>query len=421
MNTPGINKLRKIVPLLGLGGLLLFVSCKKDGTEPDEPITSPTTGTRMEFTLDSILLYAQQIYLWREAMPTYSDFSPRTRYSSISPEISAFRQELFDLSQLKLRNNGLPYEQSTIANTPKYSFLEQSTETSSAPVALVDVSNYVQQTNFWEQDNKKIAYLYINSFPELSGIKDRLDEAVHSMANQATQYLIVDLRHHGGGYVHTAEYLANLLAPSSLQGKTMYSEQFNDLMQQGKASLLKRQLYRDANGNTVQYNGRLATLADVDYSLSANTHYFDKQGPLHSVQSIYFLVSERTASAAEMLISVLKPYFDVKLIGNKTYGKPVGTFAIQIDKYQIYLSSFVIQNANGWSDYFDGIEVDIAATGSNIPDLGNPEETLLAAALKDIGVTNKANKSGSSISIQQRNNLIINPALIKDQFKLKNE
>ncbi|MBE8721301.1 S41 family peptidase [Sphingobacterium pedocola] len=415
--------------IIGIACLILFIfsACKKDRNE-DLP-TSPTTGTRMEFTLDSILLYAQQVYLWREAIPAYADFAPRTRYGHISPEIIAFQQELFDLSQLKLAPSGQPYEHSETKNTAKYSFLEQYSKGSSAASAAIDAADYAQLMDFWEQDDKKIAYLYINSFPELSTAKSQLDEAARAMADRSSNYLILDLRHHGGGYVKTAEYLANLIAPASLNGKTMYTEQFNLLLQSGSAHILKKQLYYDADGNTVPYNGRLATLADVDFSESKNTYSFNKQGALQSIRTIYFLVSDRTASAAEMLISVLKPYFKVKLVGRKTYGKPVGTFPIQIDRYNIYLTSFLIRNADGWSDYFDGMPVDITVTGNRIPDLGNPEEPLLAAALADITAqpaTSKSLKlqaSSESVRISEPDQYFKTDdytiPVVKQDFKLK--
>ncbi|GGE63359.1 hypothetical protein EV200_105364 [Pedobacter psychrotolerans] len=65
------------------------------------------------------------------------------------------------------------------------------------------------------------------------------------------------------------------------------------------------------------------------------------------------------ASASELLIYCLKPYFNVKLIGERTYGKPVGFFGVNIDQYIIYLSSFLIKIAQGWSVYFTRMELNI--------------------------------------------------------------
>lgn len=57
----------------------------------------------------------------------------------------------------------------------------------------------------------------------------------------------------------------------------MYSEVFNSAMQNGTVPILKHQPYLDANGKTTIYNGRNATMADVDYSVVSNTYKFSKR------------------------------------------------------------------------------------------------------------------------------------------------
>lgn len=257
--------------------LALFAACKKD--EDDLPLEdetiSPTTGTRREFTLDSIFLYARQVYLWQDALPSYADFDPRVRYSGISTNLTAFQQELYDISQYKLRTDGTPYEYATNGSKAKYSYMEESAAQSSSSSAATVNGTYAQHLSYWQEGADKVAYLYISSFPTLSYIQSELDAAFADMATEQASCLIVDLRSNGGGYVRTVEYLANLMAPATLEGKTMYSEQFNALMQQGNARILQKQPYYDENGNTVQYNNRTATMADVDFSEKANTYAFN--------------------------------------------------------------------------------------------------------------------------------------------------
>jgi hypothetical protein len=84
------------------------------------------------------------------------------------------------------------------------------------------------------------------------------------------------------------------------------------------------------------------------------------------------------------LISYLKPYFNVKLIGEKTYSKLVGFFGVNIDQYSVYLSAFLIKNAQGWSNYFNGMEPDLNVAGSSNPILGDPEEICLKSTLSII-------------------------------------
>jgi hypothetical protein len=214
----------------------------------------------------------------------------------------------------------------------------------------------------------------------------------------------------------------------------MYSEKFNDLMQNGKATILKNQLYRDANGNAVRYKGRLATMADVNYSKSFNTILFQKAGNLETINNVYFIISGNTASASELLISSLKPYFDVKLIGQKTYGKPVGFFGVHIGSYTIYLSSFILQNAVGWYDYFEGMQPDVTITFSTDTSLGNLDEPGLYTALSVIGGSfnsssfsnRKSFTSSGHEDMNKENSSTIQTSLsgnyipiYKKQFKLK--
>ncbi|WP_316843943.1 S41 family peptidase [Pedobacter psychrodurus] len=367
-------------------------ACKKAQVSVDDAdeIISPTTGTRSQFTLDSIFLYAKQVYLWNDALPGYAEFNPRQKYVGIGSDITTFRKELFDISQLKINAaTGSPYELPVYFENPKYSNLQLGRSIPGSTAGVGIPSTAVLTSKIIPSGNKTVAYLALGSFPSLSSSKAVLDQAFAELATANPKAIVIDLRGNGGGYLETAEYVADLIIPASLNGKVMYSEVFNPAMQNGTAAILKHQPYLDANGKMAVYNGRNATMADVDYTIAGNTYKFNKKGSLQTIESVYFIVSGNTASASEMLISSLKPYFDVKLIGEKTYGKPVGFFGINIDQYSVYLSSFLIKNANGWSDYFTGMQPDVAVKGVDNPVLGDPTESCLSAALELINGTKK--------------------------------
>jgi hypothetical protein len=378
----------RLINIIGI--IVLFVGiagCKKNAENLTELPVSPTTGTRTEFTLDSIYLYARQSYLWADAVPSYAVFNPR-KYVSVSPDINAFETELFDITQLKVNaQTGLQYEYPVIAGTPKYSFMEEWSSSGSLATVVGTPQAAVLKDTILTTGNIKVGYVALGSFPELSTCQAVLDLAFSNLAAANPQQLVVDLRSNGGGYVETAEYVTNLIAPTSLNGKVIFSEQYNSLLQSSKATILKNQPYLDDNGKTVTYKGRNATMADVDYTEAGNTHYFSKKGSLQTVKDIYFITSSSTASASELLISSMKPYFNVKLIGETTYGKPVGFFPVKVDVYSIYLSSFLIRNAQGWSDYFEGIPADVVVAGDSNPVLGDPTESCLNAALTLISGT----------------------------------
>ncbi len=75
---------------------------------------------------------------------------------------------------------------------------------------------------------------------------------------------------------------------------------------------------------------------------------------------------------------------DVKLIGDTTYGKPVGFFPINVFSYAIYPVSFRTINSAGNADYYSGFAPDkLSADGVN-KDWGDMTEASLAAALNYI-------------------------------------
>lgn len=234
---------------------------------------------------------------------------------------------------------------------------------------------------------KKVAYIALARFSDLTTAQADLDAAFAGLSGKNISNLIVDLRYNGGGYVETAEYVANLIAPADINGSVMFSERYNDLLQQGKAPILKSIPYLDENRQPVYINGRKATYADIDYSVSGNTHRFSKTSGLYGIKSIVFIVSGKTASASELLINCFKPYLDVKLVGSTTYGKPVGFFGIGIDVYTAYLSQFRIVNAAGAGDYFSGMSCDVTAIDDVTHDFGNPEEQCIAQGLQYINTS----------------------------------
>lgn len=228
---------------------------------------------------------------------------------------------------------------------------------------------------------KKIGYFAFARFSNTANANNLLSSIFTKFSKENITDLVVDLRYNGGGYVHTARYLANLIAPNSLQGKVMFAEHFNATMQAGKATILKNQLVKDDDGNIEMQNGKAVTYDDYSYTVAQNTFRFSKEGPLNSVQKIVFIVSDYTASASELLINTLKPYLDVKLVGSKTYGKPVGFFPIRIDKYDIYYSLFSSKNSSNEGDYYDGMTPDAIEKDDPTRDFGDSQELNMAKAI----------------------------------------
>lgn len=460
-----MKKTNSLVQLLFIS--TLWAACKKDHQPAPPP---PAEGTREELTLDSIYLYAKQIYLWYDAIPAVEAFKPR-QYATGGDVLNNYQRELYAITQFKTNPvTGEAYEFSGVPGHPKYSFITEETlnggrkgtidlndkgedfglqlstfgndvyvsivhpaspadnvglargmkviavngtnitassgafinsalnqgtvdltvEKPSGVTSTVTltrriyISSAVLKADVFTAGTQKVGYIAYSRFSSFNVTKTAMDQAFARFASAGVTAVVVDLRYNGGGYTQTAEYMVNQIAPASFDGKVMYTEYFNDLLQKGQAPILKQQLYRNSAGEQVMWNGHWATYADLDYSVAGNTFKFTSDGALNTVKQAVFIVSGSTASASELVINSLKPHMPVKLVGQNTYGKPVGFFGISIDKYTVYLSNFYMQNANGDGDYFHGMAADIPATDDVTHDFGDVQETCLAAALNYI-------------------------------------
>lgn len=268
---------------------------------------------------------------------------------------------------------------------------------------------------------KSIGYLAYARFSDGDNSNDVLNAAFDKFAAGNVGDLVVDLRYNGGGYVETAEYLANLIAPAGTSG-TMFVEHYNSQMQEGKAAILQNQPVRNSNGDIVG----TGTYADFGYDVQTNTRAFAKKGALTGVKNIIFLVSGATASSSELLINSLRavPTLTVKIVGTTTYGKPVGFFPVRLEgKYDLYLSSFSTKNANEQGDYYNGFKPGTDIEGTEMideldqdkdnfsdSDFGNTDELYLAEALKllDVNLAATSNRLMATRSSSSTNKNVAN-------------
>ena len=355
---------------------MTVTSCKND---TQDELNRLTEGTLRERILDSIYYYSKEVYYWNDAIPSYKEISPRKNYSEIKPDLTAFARSLYDLTQYKINPlTGIPYE-FYMPYSAKYSFVEERNNTSQRAVSLNTIDRYLS----YDLVSNDVGYIQLKSFPELNVIKSNLDLVFSMLESKDSRIIILDLRNNKGGYLETAEYLVNLLAPESLNMHIMYTECFNETLQSGNLNMLKSQMYLDNQGNPVKYNGRWATMADVDYSESANTHHFNKEGGITNIQKLYVITSYATASASEFVINVLRPHINLEVLGDKTFGKPVGTFAIKINKYDVYFANFLIKNSLGQAEYFDGILPNIEKTMNSQEDINQATDSIINSIINN--------------------------------------
>ena len=254
------------------------------------------------------------------------------------------------------------------------------------------VINPIYKDTIYTYSGNNIGYLALSSFEEIENNNQNqknINAAFAAYETKQIKSLIVDLRYNGGGYVDAAIYVADKIGGAKTKGKLMLTYEMNKYMQSDAAKTLRDQLH----------------MYDT---------YFEGLSTLN-LNKVYFLVSEETASAAEMLINVLTPHLPVQIIAteSRTYGKPVGFFEQKVqNKVSYWPASFILKNSRGnlgekynkgtdrdLRDYWDGLVPDQSGIGDDVSaGVGDPKESMLATALADAAPTSGTRAALRSIS-----------------------
>jgi carboxyl-terminal processing protease len=251
------------------------------------------------------------------------------------------------------------------------------TYTASLNTANYDVNPVLKDTVVADSAGNKIGYIVFNSFVSDAVADPLLNAAFAKFATAGIADLVVDLRYNGGGYVSTAEHIDNLIVPAAKTGSLMYNTYYNSNLVAGNDPLLRNQW----RSGSPDYN-----YAEFSYTVADNAVNFAKVGSL-SVNRVFFIITGQTASASELTINNLRPEMDVQFIGEQSYGKPVGFFDIDINKYIMFTPEFSVQNSAGQGGYYGGFTPGNGYPGVNdyddlTKDWGDPTEALFADALR---------------------------------------
>jgi carboxyl-terminal processing protease len=428
--------------IFSLAAMILF-SCKKN-RDNDIGTNPPGVATAEELLMDSVYLYSKEVYFWNDLIPSYSQFNPRqykgsSQLNSASRVMDAIRKlqsnDRFSFVTTIEESNGIQtgedkdygffvkaasvdvvapvdsvywfvsyvYDQSTAGNAgvkrgwivnklngnqlgynqqsadiinnaffgkvaaASFEFIKPDNTTVSASLSKTGfTANSVLHRSVISSGGKKLGYLVFNQFFGQPS-RAELGTAFTLFQSQGIDELIVDLRYNRGGSTQTQDTLANLIAPLAANNQRMYTYQFNQQLKNGNFPLLKKK----------------PGFSNVSFAENINSVVYRKAGTLN-LSRVFFIVSGSSASASELLINNLKPYMEVKLIGDTTFGKPVGFFPIQISDYAIYPVSFRTVNSTGNADYYNGFAPDkIVRDGVN-KDWGDITEASLASVLNYI-------------------------------------
>ncbi|MEM9386522.1 MAG: S41 family peptidase [Pseudomonadota bacterium] len=192
-------------------------------------------------------------------------------------------------------------------------------------------------------DGTPVGYVVFRDF--VNPAFDALGEAFGDFAAAGVTQLILDLRYNGGGLISVSEFLGDLLA-GGLAGSTYYSREHND--------------------------------ANTEFDFSVD---FVDQANALTLDSLIIITTRGTASASELVINGVTPYRQVTLVGDTTFGKPIGQYGYEFCDKILRPASFVVANSLGNSDYYDGFAPDCAANDDLTRALGDPQEAMLSEAL----------------------------------------
>lgn len=261
---------------------------------------------------------------------------------------------------------GIVYDENEIALTP-----------------VILNENPVYYHDVIEQNGVKIGYLVYNSF--VHTYHQELNDVFAEFKSQNINELILDLRYNGGGSVITSAFLASMINGNVGDGNTF-------------ANLVYNQKRDEENGAIYPFfnEGFLYDKTTGEYTTDFTINR------LTTLNRLYVITTDYTASASEMIINGLRPYMDVITVGGKTTGKNEGSITVYDSEgdftdpdqrnpnHNAGMQPIVFQifNSDNQSDYDDGfipdLTIDEANYAATIKAFGDPEEIMLKTATDNI-------------------------------------
>lgn len=191
---------------------------------------------------------------------------------------------------------------------------------------------------------RRVGYIFFRNFVEPSYAA--LDEAFAELTAARVDDLVLDLRYNGGGLVRVAQHLASLVGGVRTRGQVLAEYFHND------KNLFRNEVLR-----------------------------FEDKPNAATLNRLIVIATPSSASASELVINALRPFMPVVVVGDRTYGKPVGQYQVEFCDKMLAPVSFTLRNANGEGDFFQGFPPDCAAPDDVEHDLGDAAEGSLREAL----------------------------------------
>jgi carboxyl-terminal processing protease len=217
--------------------------------------------------------------------------------------------------------------------------------------AIYDLSPVLHNAVLTAPNSAKVGYLAYRSF--INAGNAALGQAFNSFRAQGITELIVDMRYNGGGSVPVARDLASMMSGMALDAKLFGRLRFN----------------------------AQNTAKNIDYNFTANASALPA-APLQGLGRVIFITSRDTASASELVINGLRPFMNVVLIGDTTFGKPYGSQPLETCDTTYSAINFDLVNAAGQGGYSNGLPATCVVPDDVTHALGDPAEQRIAVALQ---------------------------------------
>jgi len=226
-----------------------------------------------------------------------------------------------------------------------------------------------------ETGGRKIGYFVYNFFaPGTDNQPEKYDVETDAIfadfKSRGISDLILDLRFNSGGSELSAKKLASLIGRGTDSSKVFLKRQYNDVVE-------KAILNDGSKGEDFLINHYATEVNNIGNQLSSGR--------------VYVLTSARTASASELVINALKPFMEVFLVGDTTYGKNVGSISLYEEKDPKNLWGMQpivvkVYNSLDQSDYSSGFAPDVLNKDNSLLlyPLGDVREGLLRQAIGQI-------------------------------------
>ena len=194
-------------------------------------------------------------------------------------------------------------------------------------------------------NGRKVGYMELSTF--ISTADPEFDVVFEAFRTANVTDVIIDLRYNGGGLVSTAELLGDYLGGRVAENLIFSNTEFN--------------ADRAAQNNETEF-----------LELRLNSI---------SLSRLVVIATQGTASASELVTNGMIPHVDVAIVGDRTFGKPVGQIGLTFCDKILRPTAFKLANALGDGDYFDGLPVDCAAADDLSVAVGDPLDPNMVAAM----------------------------------------